>query len=132
MQSLTASVPLPLDQAETAVRTALADHGFGVLTEIDVAATLNEKLGIDRPPLKILGACNPSLAHRALEINPSAALVLPCNVVLEPDPAGGTRVSIADPRALMPDPAMAELAETATAKLTAALHQLTSSTNTGA
>jgi len=128
MQSLTTTVPLPLDEAETAVRTALAAQGFGVLTEIDVAATLKAKLDIERPPLKILGACNPSLAHRALEIEPSAALVLPCNVVLEPDPAGGTRVSVADPRELMAEPAMAELAETAATKLTAALDDLSSST----
>ena len=72
------------------LRAALADHGFGVLTEIDVAAVLQAKIGVDRPPLKILGACNPQLAHQALQADPDTSLVLPCNVVLEPAPDGGT------------------------------------------
>ena len=69
-----------------------------MLTEIDVAATLHAKLGVERPPLKILGACNPHFAHRALQIDPSVALLLPCNVVLETT-AAGTRISVVDPRA---------------------------------
>src|SRR5687767_6280966 len=105
MRAIETTVPLPADEAEAAVRAALQDHGFGVLTEIDVAATLKVKLDIDRPALKILGACNPTFAHEALQLDPSAALVLPCNVVLEPDAAGGTRISVVDPRELMPDPA---------------------------
>lgn len=99
--SLETTVALPLDQAEAAVRARLADHGFGVLSEIDVAATLRAKLGVERPPLKILGACNPSIAHRALSIDPSVALLLPCNVVLESAEEGRTRVAIADPRQLL-------------------------------
>lgn len=91
----------PLSVAEAAVREALSGEGFGILTEIDVAATLAAKLGVERPPLKILGACNPSLAHRALEIDPSLALLLPCNVVLEAEGKGRTKVAIADPRALL-------------------------------
>lgn len=91
----------PFADAELAVRQALAAEGFGILTEIDVAATFAAKLGMDRPPLKILGACNPSLAHRALELDPSLALLLPCNVVLEDAGEGRTRVSIADPRVLL-------------------------------
>jgi uncharacterized protein (DUF302 family) len=102
-----------LATAEQAVRDALADKGFGVLTEIDVAATLRTKLGIERPPLKILGACNPTFAHRALEIDPSVALVLPCNVVLEPAAPRGTRVRIVDPRELIDDPRFTALAEEA-------------------
>jgi uncharacterized protein (DUF302 family) len=121
MHAIETTVPLPLDQAEAAVRATLADNGFGVLTEIDVAATLQAKLGIDRPPLKILGACNPGFAHEALQLDPSAALVLPCNVVLEPAADGATRISAVDPRELMSDPAFAEIAEAAAAKLTAAL-----------
>jgi uncharacterized protein (DUF302 family) len=121
MRAIETTVPLPIDQAEAAVRAALADNGFGVLTEIDVAATLKAKLGVDRPALKILGACNPNLANEALTLDPSAALVLPCNVVLEPGADGGTRISAVDPRELMPDPAFADLAEGAAAKLTAAL-----------
>lgn len=86
---------------EAALRTALAAQGFGVLTEIDVAATLRAKLGVDRGALKILGACNPSFAHRALDVDPSLALVLPCNVVVEDAGDGRTHVAIADPRALL-------------------------------
>jgi len=115
------TVELPLEQAEPALRAALAEQGFGVLTEIDIAATLKAKLGVDRPPLKILGACNPSLAHQALELDATSALVLPCNVVLEPGIDGGTHISAVDPRELMPDPAFADLANGAAQKLTAAL-----------
>ncbi len=121
MHAIETTVPLPLDQAEAAVRATLADNGFGVLTEIDVAAVLKAKLGVDRPALKILGACNPTFANQALELDPSASLVLPCNVVLEPAAGGGTRISAVDPRELMPDTAFAELANSAAEKLTAAL-----------
>ena len=122
MHAIETTVTLSLDEAEAELRAALAEHGFGVLTEIDVAATLKAKLGVDRPPLKILGACNPTLAHQALELDANSALVLPCNVVLEPGPDGGTHISAVDPRELMPDPAFADLANGAAAKLTAALN----------
>ncbi|HRE00828.1 MAG TPA: DUF302 domain-containing protein, partial [Ilumatobacteraceae bacterium] len=89
----------------------------------DVATVLRAKLGIERPPLKILGACNPNLAHRALESDADAALMLPCNVVLEPV-EGGTRVRAADPRQMMPGAEMAELATEAAGRLTAALSAL--------
>jgi uncharacterized protein (DUF302 family) len=121
MQALTTTIGLPMDQAEPAVRAALAAQGFGVLTEIDIAATLKAKLDVDRPPLKILGACNPGFAHRALQLDPSASLVLPCNVVLEPSEAGGTVVSVVDPRALMPGEEFAEMAGAAAELLQAAL-----------
>ena len=121
MHAIETTVPLDLDHAEIALRAALAAQGFGVLTEIDVSATLKAKLGVDRPPLKILGACNPSLAHHALGLDATSALVLPCNVVLEPGVGGGTHISAVDPRELMPGPAFAELAAGAAAKLTAAL-----------
>ena len=123
MKAIETTVALPMDEAESAVREALGAQGFGVLTEIDVAATLQAKLGVERAPLKILGACNPNLAHQALEVDPSAALVLPCNVVLE-KVAAGTRVAAVDPRELMPDPAFAALAEDAASKLAAALDSL--------
>jgi uncharacterized protein (DUF302 family) len=100
VDAIETTVDKDLAETETAVRQALSDEGFGVLTEIDVAATLRAKLGVERSPLKILGACNPSLAHRALGLDPSVALVLPCNVVLEGTGAGRTRVAIADPRAM--------------------------------
>jgi len=86
-----------LDHAEAAVRVSLADQGFGVLTEIDVAATLQNKLGIERPPLRILGACNPSLAHEALQLDPAAALVIPCNVSLEPAEGGPSCPAMTSP-----------------------------------
>ena len=121
--SIETTVTSDLATAEREIREALSRHGFGVLTEIDVAATLRAKLGVERPPLKILGACNPTLAHRALEIDPTVALVLPCNVVLEPVDAG-TRVRIMDPRALMDDPRFAALADEAATRLHAALDEL--------
>jgi len=123
MRSIETTINEPIDQAENSVRTALAEQGFGVLTEIDVAATLQAKLGVERSPLKILGACNPQFAHQALEIDPSVALVLPCNVVLEAT-ATGTRISVIDPRELMPDAAFASLAANAADRLTAALTSL--------
>jgi len=123
MKSIETTVSLPMGEAEAAIRTALAEQGFGVLTEIDVAATLKAKLDIDRAPLKILGACNPTLAHRALEIDSSVSLLLPCNVVLEPAD-GGTRVAAVDPHELMDDARFAELADDAAGRLRAVIDGL--------
>jgi uncharacterized protein (DUF302 family) len=117
VNAIEATVALPLAEAEAAARVALAQEGFGVLTEIDVAATLKAKLGVDRPPLKVLGVCNPSVAHRALELDPSVSLLLPCNVVLEPASEVATRVTIADPRQLLGDGRLQSLAEEAAARL---------------
>ena len=102
MDAFETTLDKPVPEAEVALRQVLSEEGFGILTEIDVAATLEARLGVHRPPLKILGACNPSFAHRALEIDPSLALLLPCNVVLEDAGEGRTHVAIADPRALLP------------------------------
>ena len=101
MDAMEKIVDQPLAEAESAVREALFEEGFGILTEIDVAATLEAKLGVHRSPLKILGACNPVLAHRALDVDPALALLLPCNVVLEGLGERRTRVAIVDPRALL-------------------------------
>jgi len=120
MHSIRTTVDLPMDEAETAVRSALGEQGFGVLTEIDVAANLRAALGVDRPALKVLGACNPNFAHRALQLDPTVALLIPCNVVLEPE-GTGTRIAIVDPRELMTDPEFAEIASEAADRLTAAL-----------
>jgi uncharacterized protein (DUF302 family) len=123
MRAIEATIAQDLATSENATREALARQGFGVLTEIDVAATLRHKLGVERAPLKILGACNPEFAHRALEIDPSVALVLPCNVVLEAVDTG-TSVRVVDPRELMDDPRFDALAEEAAARLQAAVDEL--------
>lgn len=109
MRVIETTVGRSLADTESAVRSALGDQGFGVVTEIDLAATLRDKLGVDRRPLKILGACNPSVADRALTLDPSVSLLLPCNVVLE-SVDGGTHVAIADPRDLMAAGELSELA----------------------
>jgi uncharacterized protein (DUF302 family) len=123
MTPITTTTDLDMAQAEAAVRDALAQEGFGVLTEIDVAATFKAKLGIDRTPLKILGACNPHLAHQAIEADPDAALLLPCNVVLQATDHG-TAISAADPHDVITNPALAELADEAATRLRAALDSL--------
>jgi uncharacterized protein (DUF302 family) len=118
MRAIETVTDLSAAQAEAAVREALAVQGFGVLTEIDVAATLKAKLDVDRAPLKILGACNPALAHQALQIDPAVSLVLPCNVVIEATDSG-TRIAAVDPHDLMDDPRFGDLADDAARRLRA-------------
>lgn len=101
MDAFETTIERTFDDTERAVREGLAQEGFGILSEIDVAGTLEAKLGVRRPALKILGACNPSIAERALSIEPDLALLLPCNVVVEDAGRGRTRVAVADPRALL-------------------------------
>ncbi|HXH73232.1 MAG TPA: DUF302 domain-containing protein [Mariprofundaceae bacterium] len=85
-----------IEAAETAITEALQKVGFGVLTRIDVAATLKKKLDLDRPPYLILGACNPKIASHALTMEPDIGLLLPCNVVVYENDAGKTVISVVD------------------------------------
>jgi uncharacterized protein (DUF302 family) len=115
------SVALPYEQAVARVREELAKEGFGVLTEIDVAATLKKKLDVTFPPYVILGACNPPLAHRALTAEKDLGLLLPCNVVVYAgDRPGETIVAAMDPVAaleLTGNPAVRPIAEEVRGKL---------------
>jgi uncharacterized protein (DUF302 family) len=109
-----------MDAAVARVKETLQQEGFGVLTEIDVEATLKEKLDAEFRPYRILGACNPPLAHAALCEDRSIGMFLPCNVVVEEDPAGGFIVAFADPQAMftmMDRPALQPIADEAAARL---------------
>ena len=111
----------------TATREALATQGFGVLTEIDMQATLQAKLDVDIAPQVILGACRPPLAHAALQTEPSIGLLLPCNVVVRQVDDDRTRVETIDPDIMVSvtgNPDLQEVATDARTRLTAALHSL--------
>lgn len=115
-----------IDNLRPRVEAALKAEGFGVLTVIDVQATLKAKLGVERPPFVILGACNPPLAHRALEADPSVGALLPCNVVLRED-GPETIVEAMDPLAVLgivQEPAIRSIAEEAKARLERAITAL--------
>jgi uncharacterized protein (DUF302 family) len=90
--ALTRRVNLSFEEADHQIREALAEEGFGILTEIDVAATLRKKLDVDIPPYAILGACAPPLAHQAIQADPNIGLLLPCNVVVRDGGAPGTTI----------------------------------------
>ena len=95
------TLDMPMEQATTHVTAALAAHGFGVLTSIDIAATLKKKLDVDFRPYVILGACNPPLAYQALKCEDKIGTMLPCNVVIQEAGAGRVEVAAVDPVASM-------------------------------
>jgi uncharacterized protein (DUF302 family) len=126
--TLGATLPMPYADAVAAVREALAEQGFGVLTEIDVAATMQAKLGKQIAPQIILGACRPALAYQALQADPSVAAMLPCNVVVRALGEDTSKVEAFDPQAMMSfstGEAIAEVAADARQRLVAALAGLT-------
>ena len=121
------TVPQSYEETVPATRDALAEQGFGVLTEIDVKATLMEKRGVEMEPYLILGACNPDLAHQALDVDRKIGVLLPCNVVVRTEPDGRTTVEAIDPEAmarLEDSPVVREVADEARARLKAALDAL--------
>lgn len=119
------TIDLPYAQAVERTRAALGQEGFGVLTEIDVTATLKKKLDVDVPPYIILGACNPSLAHRALEVERDIGLLLPCNVIVySADDGKRSVVAVMDPRealSIAGNDAVRPIAEEARVRLERAL-----------
>jgi uncharacterized protein (DUF302 family) len=111
--TLSATPRLSFDDARTRVREELAAEGFGVLCDIDVQATLRQKLGVQREPYVILGACNPSLAHRALQAEPELGTLLPCNVIVYRQ-GGETHIAAIDPEQMLSLVGSEELEEIAT------------------
>jgi uncharacterized protein (DUF302 family) len=118
------TVPLAFDAAVTRITEELAKVGFGVLTEIDVQATMKKKLDQEMPPYRILGACNPQFASRAIAADPRIGALLPCNVVVRADAAGAVHVEMMDPHAVLgmvDHPGVAEMAGEVRARLAQAL-----------
>ncbi len=111
---------MPFDNAVERVTKALQAEGFGVLADIDIAGAMKKKLNQDMPPYRILGACNPPLAHRALECEPAIGLLLPCNAVVRQDDAGVVHAEFMDPDAvlgLVANPEIGQLASEVRRKL---------------
>ena len=129
--ALATSLEAPFDDTVARTRKALGDQGFGVLTEIDVKATLKDKLGEDMENYLILGACNPPLAHRAIGVNRQIGLLLPCNVVVrsDPDNPNSTLVEAMNPQLLVDvtdEERLQSVAQEVADKLKAAIASLTS------
>jgi len=115
------------DEAVERVTKALKEQGFGILTEIDVGATLKKKLDVDFRPFRILGACNPPFAYKALQAEDKIGTMLPCNVIVQKSDDGGVEIAAIDPAASMAavdNPALEEIATTIGAKLLAVIEQV--------
>lgn len=128
--AISTTIDQPYDAVVAQVRTALGDQGFGILTEIDIKATLKAKMDADVPPQVILGACRPPLALAALQAEPSIGLLLPCNVVVRSTGDQTTVVEAVDPQTMVSmtdNPTLQGVADEAAQRLTAALDSLTES-----
>lgn len=121
------TLPVSFEEGIERAKAALADEGFGVLTEIDVAETLKKKIGADIRPYRILGACNPTLAHQALQQEDKIGTMLPCNVVVQELASGEVEIAAVDPVASMQaveNPALGDIATAVQAKLRRVIERL--------